>query len=134
MNIFICLDDNNGMLFNKRRQSQDSAVRKKMLELTNGSRLWMNEYSFRQFTEGGNISVSKSFLQDAGENEFCFVENVALPIESAKRIYVFRWNRRYPADTRFEIDLVQCGFKAIWIEEFKGTSHDKITLEAFERI
>ena len=27
MNIIICLDDNNGMMFNKRRQSQDRILR-----------------------------------------------------------------------------------------------------------
>ena len=45
MIIMICLDDRGGMLFNKRRQSQDVLLRQQILTETAGGRLWMNSYS-----------------------------------------------------------------------------------------
>lgn len=34
MNVIVCVDDNNGMLFNKRRQSRDKAVIDKIINIT----------------------------------------------------------------------------------------------------
>ena len=41
MIIMVCVDDNNGMMFNKRRQSQDRVLRQRMLELAGEKKLWM---------------------------------------------------------------------------------------------
>ena len=49
MILIACVDDRGGIAFNHRRQSSDSVVRNRILELTAGSRLWMNEYSAKQF-------------------------------------------------------------------------------------
>ena len=51
MKIILMLDDDNGMMFNKRRQSQDIAVREKTAGIAGGSRLWLNEYSRGQFLD-----------------------------------------------------------------------------------
>ena len=45
MKIILILDDDNGMMFNKRRQSQDIAVREKTAGIAGGSRLWLHAYS-----------------------------------------------------------------------------------------
>ena len=49
MNIIICLDDKNGIQFNRRRQSRDQVVCNRVLELSQGSTLWMNAYSAKLF-------------------------------------------------------------------------------------
>ena len=49
MVLIICLDDDNGMMFNHRRQSQDRELRKHLMTLTSGKKLWMNHYSAKQF-------------------------------------------------------------------------------------
>ena len=41
----VCLDDENGMLFNGRRQSRDRVVTERIALLAAGKKLWMNEYS-----------------------------------------------------------------------------------------
>ena len=46
MNIIICLDDNNGMMFNKRRQSQDRILRADLKEFIKDKDLYMNNYSY----------------------------------------------------------------------------------------
>ena len=49
MILIVCVDNKNGMLFNRRRQSQDRMLRTRILEMTAQSRLWMNTYSAKQF-------------------------------------------------------------------------------------
>ena len=51
MNVILCLDDNNGMLFNNRRQSRDEKVIEKILEITKNKRLWVNKYSYSLFSD-----------------------------------------------------------------------------------
>ena len=46
----VCVDDNLGMAFNHRRQSQDRVLRRKMLERTAGRPLWMSPYSCLLYT------------------------------------------------------------------------------------
>ncbi len=79
MIIMICLDDRGGMLFNKRRQSQDVLLRQQILTETAGGRLWMNSYSAKQFAEesAANIVVDEAFMDKARPGDFCFIENVA---------------------------------------------------------
>ena len=48
MKLIICVDDNNGMMFNRRRQSKDREVRHDILAYTMPERIWMNEYSLEQ--------------------------------------------------------------------------------------
>ena len=45
MIVFVCLDDNNGMMFGGRRQSRDRVVIQDILAQCECSRLWIDEYS-----------------------------------------------------------------------------------------
>ena len=89
MNVIICLDQNNGMLFNNRRQSRDRIVRKNILEYINGAKLYMDEYSFKQFSEekADNIIVDNN-LENATEHDFCFVERQEVRIEEINKLIV----------------------------------------------
>lgn len=49
MIVIACLDDNGGMMFNHRRQSQDRVLRAHIAALVGDARLWMNHYSAQQF-------------------------------------------------------------------------------------
>ena len=52
MNIAVCLDDKNGMLFCGRRQSKDQYLRQQLLERSKPNALWMNGFSAKQFEAG----------------------------------------------------------------------------------
>ena len=133
MNVIVCIDKNGGMMFMGKRQSMDCVLRKKILEITSGSRLLMNSYSAKQFENTDNIVVDEDFLNNANHGDFCFVEDKELTTENVESFYVFNWNRKYPADLFFSVDLKADGFKKIKKEEFQGNSHDKITLEIYSR-
>ena len=47
MNLIICIDINNGMMFNNRRQSRDKMLIKHILNLIGDKRLWITR-SFRK--------------------------------------------------------------------------------------
>ena len=123
MKLIICLDDKNGMMFNKRRQSKDSAVRADIAAEVGADTLWMNPYSAKQFddTPELNIQVDEEFLK---KGDWCFAESAAGGV-SPEQIIVYKWNRVYPADVHFDLDL--SGYKLERTAEFAGSSHEKIT-------
>ena len=133
MNVIICLDQNNGMLFNNRRQSRDRIVRKNILEYINGAKLYMDEYSFKQFSEekADNIIVDNN-LENATEHDFCFVERQEVRIEEINKLIVYRCDKIYPADKYFNMDDIKCNL--VETLEFQGYSHEKIIREIYQLI
>lgn len=133
MKVIVCVDDTMGMMFNKRRQSKDAVLRQKILSELNGAKLWMNAYSKKQFEEDSEeaVCVDEDFLKKAGENDYCFVENVEISNweEMICEIILYKWNRRYPSDKKFRISLDN--WKLNSTEEFAGSSHEKITKEVY---
>ena len=72
----VCIENSNGLLFNKRRVSQDKAVTEKILEITSDSKLWIDSYSYPLFEQysTANINIADNFLCETSQDEFCFVE------------------------------------------------------------
>ena len=96
MILVVCLDDRNGMTFLKRRQSQDSVLRAHMLEMSRGTKLWMNGYSAQQFDAiADHMRVNEAFLDRAGAGEYCFAENVDVreACEKAEKLVIYRWKK-----------------------------------------
>ncbi len=129
----VCVDDNNGMMFNHRRQSQDRLLRKHMLELAGGKRLWMSAYSRGQFLDedGGRIAVVKGDFSDIVQGEYCFFEDQdpARYEDQIESLILFRWNCNYPAD--LHCTLPYENWKLEEMTEFAGYSHDRITKERY---
>ncbi len=133
MKLIVCLDDQNGILFNGRRLSMDSCLRKRILEVTQDSTLWMNQYSARQFANiDSRIQVEDAFLQRAPMGAYCFLENADVSTCKAlvEELIVYRWNRLYPSDTAFPLQLF-CGWKKVSSFDFLGSSHEKLTEEVY---
>ncbi len=137
MIIIACVDDNMGMMFNHRRQSQDRVLRERILEVTKGSKLWMNHYSAKQFSESAapQINVDDNFMSEAGDGEYCLVEDcdVTPYLRWVEKLILYRWNRRYPSDQTFSIDLSAGVWKLVQSEDFTGSSHERITQEIYTR-
>ena len=134
MKLIACIAKNKGMTFLGKRLSRDSVLREKILELSHGKRLLMNSYSAKQFEDISAITVDDDFLNMASDNDFCFIEDVNPDIQNIDSIYLFNWNRDYPADFFFEIEPKECGFKRVSSQDFKGSSHEKITLDIYKKI
>ena len=69
MILIICIDDNGGMMFNKRRQSQDKILIKKITELALGKKIRINSYSKSLFEQCTNadIGIDDNFLSNAAD-------------------------------------------------------------------
>lgn len=133
MNIIVCLDDKNGMMFHKRRQSADRELRKHLLQFVKEGMLWMSPYSASQFSELPDfVRVDESFFSYAAEEDYCFVESGDWTAfaESIKTIVVYRWNRTYPADLWFpQSELIRRTIVSSM--DFSGYSHERITQEVY---
>lgn len=131
MQVIITVENRNGMLFNHRRVSRDQKVSERILAYCKEKRLWMNAYSAKLFENNPQIRVSETFLEQ--KDAICFVEDqdVTPYLPEIDTIILFHWNRDYPADFFFTVDLSE--WNRIHQEEFAGKSHEKITMEVYKR-
>ena len=132
MKIIVCVDDNFGMLFNNRRQSKDQMLLEDMMGKI--EKVWIHSFS-QKLLEGyeERIVVDDKFLQKAKAQDVCFVENQhLLPyLDKIEEIVLYKWNRKYPSDMKFDIDMEK--WELSKQEGFEGKSHEKITCETYIR-
>lgn len=135
MIVIICLDDDNGMVFNKRRQSRDRAVIERICKNFAGKRIFVSEYSAELFSDKSLIHVDNNFLENAEKDDVCFVEKKSLSpyIDKMETIIVYRWNRKYPSDIKLDIPLIDSDWSLISSVDFAGHSHEKITEEIYKK-
>ena len=110
MILIVCIDDNKGMMFNHRRQSQDGVLRRHILDMVGNGKLWMNEYSGKMFAKDseellhGPVQTDEDFLKKASSGEYCFVETNSCGLDmfpdtaNIEAVVLYKWNRVYPAD------------------------------------
>lgn len=138
MNVIVCLDDKNGMMFNKRRQSQDKILRLDIKNITLNHTLYMNSYSYKLYKDidEGNIRVYENFLDKYNSNDFFLVEDRLLLdyIDKITTLVIYKWNRTYPSDLYFDIDLENKNWSLIDEYDFEGSSHERITRKTYRRI
>lgn len=130
MTIYVCLDDRNGMLFNKRRQSRDAAVLEDIRAGLPGV------LTIAPFSENLIQSAQIPYTLDELTPESHFFAEEAISSEvllQADTVVIYRWNRHYPADTRWTFDLAEYGFARKETSEFPGKSHEKITKEVYTK-
>ncbi|MEG1584335.1 MAG: ribonuclease Z [Anaerovorax sp.] len=129
----VCIDDHGGMMFNNRRQSRDQVLQKNMINLSQNKKLYLNHYSYELFEPfcPANTIIDDEFLLKAKGGDYCFVENRSLiPYEEKiEELIVYKWNRNYPAD--FFLDIPLKNRQLIKSVDFRGFSHEKITMEIY---
>lgn len=144
MKIIVCIDKNNGMLFNNRRTSRDREVIKDIVNNCSDANIWVKEYSKELFEdylddnnlgslEDNNIVVDEQYLLKIEDRDYCFIEDreIINYTDKVEKVIIYRWNRDYPADVYYEFDYNQ--FSLEETSEIKGYSHDIITKEIYVR-
>ena len=129
MTLYICLDDRNGLQFNKRRQSRDKALLEDIRSQLSGALL------IEPFSEKLIREAEIPYVLPPETAEDYFAENIPSGeiLEKTSRIVIYRWNRHYPSDLRWEPDLTAMGYLLKETTQFPGTSHETITREVYER-
>lgn len=122
MILVVCVDDNNGIMFNKRRVSKDALLIERLMEIIGNNKLYVSNYSKDLFNNYKNVITDYNLL---GENDYYFLEDEEIKENVFDKIIIYKWNRKYPADTYFEYSLKN--YNLISSHDFKGNSHEKIT-------
>ena len=130
--LYICLDDRKGLLFNKRRQSRDIRVLEDMAASASGE-LLLGAYSQKLVTDAG--IPCRVVTEEAVTEGHYFAESIPTDalLKRTGQLVIYRWNRQYPADTRWEAVPEELGFSLQETTEFPGKSHEKITKEVYIR-
>lgn len=134
MTCYVCVDDSGGMGFNHRRQSRDVCVLAD-IQRGIGDVLTIDVFSQSLVKEAGIPYVlAPEDLTTLPQDAHFFLEcRPAREALAADTIVLYRWNRRYPADTHWDVDLAQQGYTLLDTTEFPGKSHDTITKEVYTR-
>ncbi len=129
MTLILCVDDRGGLMFNRRRQSQDRLVRADMLRLCGEQPLAVSPYTARQFALEDRVKV----VDQPGEEDIFFLEDLPPQpfLERAEKLVLYHWNRVYPGDVH--IALPPQGWSLEEQVEFPGHSHETITREVYSR-
>lgn len=137
MKVIVCVDDNNGMMFNNRRQSRDRILIDDIVKNVLDGNLLMVPYSERLFKDS-NITaffLSEYILEESNPEDYCFIENKPLLpyLDRINELIIYRWNRKYPADMYLDINPLEHSFRLVSTSEFTGSSHKKITKEIYKK-
>ena len=130
MKVIICVDNEMGIAFNHRRQSRDRILIEDVIKMTEQA-LFCAPYSKTLLEAHPHLIVSETPLDDAMEENYVFAEMLSLSAYAEKidTLVLYRWNRTYPSDKTFDLDLSH--FTLISSENFVGYSHEKITKEVY---
>ena len=138
MKLIVCTEAEHGVSFFGRRVSRDIEVCKDILDsLEAEETLWMNAYSAKLFAfcADERICVEEDFRKKAPGNAVCFAEaeEDLEELSCLEEITVYRWNRRYPSDVKFDAERCRQEFWLCSVTEFAGKSHEKITKEVYRK-
>lgn len=134
MVVIVCLDEQNGMLFNDRRLSRDSVLIEDAIRYAAGSVIWVDSYSAELFSAVPDaVNVCDTPLRMVPDDGICFVEKGNLTAEKDRihSVVIYRWNRRYPSDVKFPIEFFEHRWMLQSSFDFSGTSHDRLTREIY---
>lgn len=136
MILIAIVDERDGMAFNCRRQSRDTALIDTIVERVGTAPIWMDKYSAKLFGEHFyRVHLDENCLASCRENEYCLTEvkSPSSHIERIEKVVLYRWHRTYPADVQLGFSPIEAGFKLVCKREFAGSSHEIIDEEVYER-
>jgi hypothetical protein len=134
MILIACVDDEMGMRFNHRRVSRDQAVMRDIVDQCQGAPLYLTSETARLLgnIECPNVQVSELLKTEKHVGQYVWIEEPELIEETfVEQIILYHWNRRYPSDAAFPIELKD--WQLTSRVDFAGNSHENITKETYIR-
>lgn len=134
MKAIVCVDNSLGIMFNKRRMSQDVNQRNDLFQLLNDEPLYMSAYSGSLYDvpHRNNIRISNAYHREC-EDHYCLFEDDKINdyIQDIQELILYCWNRDYPSDKKLSLNFSKFNIKHEY--EFTGSSHNTITRIIYER-
>ena len=132
MKAIICIEDNNGLMFNKRRLSRDKEIVRELEDYLEDEDLVMNESSAVLF-EDSSLNIRYEEIDETSDDYYFIEDNIINEIiDNVTKLIIFKWNRRYPSDIKFNAQVLK-EFKMKEYKEFAGNSHELLTMEVYYR-
>ena len=128
LTIVLCLDDKNGIAFNKRRQSRDKILIENVMTHENVHIMEHSAALFADYDVSKIANISELPADAVYFHEITDPKNI---IDWFDTVIIYRWNSHYPSDIKFNLQTNL--YKKILTEEFVGFSHDTITKEIYKR-
>ena len=128
MKLIVCVDDRMGMAFNRRRQSRDRILCEDISKMTEGAVVGMDPRSAMLF-EHLSMNIRTDGTLEGCDYVFLEFSPPSKIAEPPEEIILYRWNRHYPADVRFDLSLD--AYTCRETVEFAGSSHETITREVY---
>lgn len=123
MKLIVCVDKENGILFNHRRVSRDREIIADILK--NEAKIKISENSKNLFGESEQVEIGSDFDPD----DTVFWE-AAIPDDfSIDELIVYRFDKVYPSDVKLNIDLSRLDLESV--EVLPGYSHTEILKEVY---
>jgi hypothetical protein len=128
--LIMCVSKNGGISFNNRRQSRDEEVGKDIIALT-GGKIFASEYTAKLFDGIGKVEICDDCKTLSDQYYFAEKKMPQVDDKSVSEVVLYHWNREYPADNFFDMDLK--GFRLKETVEFSGKSHECVRREIWVR-
>jgi len=125
MKVIICVDQDNGILFNHRRVSRDRRVIEQ-IEAEN-EEIWMSPYSKKMFENDEGAKIS----EDLADKPIVFLEEDIPKDWVIDELILYRFYELYPSDIKLTFDLKKMDLKNVTTLE--GYSHPRIDKEEYVR-
>ncbi len=133
--VAVAVDDKEGMTVFGKRQSRDRMLIADFVSSMGDKPIFISPFSKVIFEPYDSINIVEDPFLESSDGGACFIENVALSpyIDMIETLVIYRWNELYPSDVKLDVDVKNAGYKLISVSEFKGSSHDRITKETYEK-
>ena len=133
--VAVVLDDREGMMLFGKRQSRDRVMISEFVTSNEGKEIFISPFSKLIFEPHPNVKIVENPFLESTDGSACFIENFLLSpyLDMIETLIIYRWNRRYPSDVRFDVNVDEAGYKLQSVIEYEGSSHDKITKETYTR-
>lgn len=127
MKIIVCVDQNNGILFNQRRVSSDKSIFNDIKK--NNYKIGISEYSKDIFDDN---EVDYQVIDNGNFYDYIFVEDYNYQkLDNIDEIIVYNFNRKYPSDYKLKLNFDD--YQIVNNYDFVGNSHDKITKVIYQK-
>ena len=128
----IAVDEKCGYSLFGRRLSKDRVMLDDIvMGLGEGDNLYVSEYSYDIFPDDARKKIICPLPDEIPPDAVFFFEAEDFSSFPLNRLIVYRWNRHYPSDVKYNPYLH--GWKRVSSSDFRGNSHEKITKEVYTK-
>lgn len=135
MVIVACIDKLGNIALNTNGQINHLIFLVRLKMISNEALLYMSYNSYLQFGCYPMIMIDDNFLDIAGEDSYCFVEDTDITpyIDRIDKIILYKWNKKFSSKLKFDNSILN-KFNIVSQKSFYGDHFLKISEEVYEKI